>query len=175
VLAQIPDRFAVVLSACLLTQIVHGVKVALGREHPRLTAISCALVLAHVRLLARLLRPGGVGLLVTDVVQMRSDTLDEAFRRHSPGELLAQIEAARLCAAGTGPGFLHRALVEDHLAGPLIESPTLIEPWRWRWSAARSYLVHALAFRARRPPAPAGSPRCDGPPDRPRSSSESRG
>jgi hypothetical protein len=149
VLAAIPERFDVVLSACLLTQILHGAHVALGSAHPHLTPVSCALVLAHARLLARLVRPEGIGLLVTDTVSAQSPLLDQALTRGSPADLLADLEAAHLCAAGTGPSFLHRVLAEDHAVGPLIEPPTPVAPWPWRWSAHRSYLVHGLAFRAR--------------------------
>jgi hypothetical protein len=174
VLAAIPERFEVVVSACLLSQLLHGAHVALGAGHPRLTAVSCALVLAHLRLLALLVRPGGAGLLVTDALAAPPDVLDAALAQEAPARLLAQLEADHVCAAGTGPRFLREALTGDGVAGPLVEAATLVEPWPWRWSDGRSYLVHALTFTTRALPAPDGSPRCGGRPDLRRSNSENR-
>jgi hypothetical protein len=175
VLEAIHDRFDVVLSSCLLTQILHGIQAALGREHPSLTAISCAQVVAHARLIARLARPGATGLLVTDVTSSQIVRAKELWDEVPPADFLTQLELARLCASGTGPQFLERVLMEDPVVGPLIEAPTFVSPWRWRWSPRRSYLVHALAFKARRLPGRVGIPRYGVPQDRPRSSSERSG
>jgi hypothetical protein len=159
VLGAIPDRYDVVLSACLLSQILHGTHVALGHQHPSLTAVSCALVLAHARVLAGLLAPGGTGLLVTDATSSQLVKSDKLWEDAVPaGDLLAQLEAAHLCAAGTGPRFLHRVLAEDRVLGPLIEAPAFVEPWRWRWSNRRTYLVHAVTFTRRSPPLPVETP-----------------
>jgi hypothetical protein len=161
VLGAIPQRYEVVLSACLLSQILHGTHVALGHQHPSLTAVSCAQVLAHARILAGLLRPGGRGLLVTDATSSQLVPSPELWGDAVPAsDLLAQLEAAHLCAAGTGPRFLHRVLTEDRLLGPLLLDTTSVEPWRWRWSSRRTYLVHALAFTVRSSSSTADSPRC---------------
>jgi hypothetical protein len=68
----IGQPFDVVVSAGLLTQLISLPVEALEAGHPGLTPIVLAIRTGHLRLLARLLRPGGHALLITDVVS--SDT-----------------------------------------------------------------------------------------------------
>ena len=67
--------FDVAISTTLLTQLISLAVEALGSSHPDLTDLVLAIRNGHLRLLTRLLRPGGTALLVTDVVS--SDTLPE--------------------------------------------------------------------------------------------------
>jgi hypothetical protein len=55
--------FDVVVSAGLLTQLLSLPIEALGKAYPQLTALILAVRTGHIRLMARLLRPGGHGIL----------------------------------------------------------------------------------------------------------------
>jgi len=150
IVAALPGGFDVVLSAGLLSQILHGCTVALGARHPSLGAVSCALVLAHVRALGRLLRPGGTALLVTDIASSESCPLEELWARSEPRALAHALEEARLTASGTGPGFLRRLCADDPVLTPLLrEPPQLLPPWLWRFGDRLSYLVTGWVLRRR--------------------------
>jgi hypothetical protein len=67
-----PGPFDVVVSCCLLSQIINCVVRTAGEQHPRFLAAIQAVRVGHLRLLVDLVAPGGVGLLITDLVS--SDT-----------------------------------------------------------------------------------------------------
>jgi hypothetical protein len=148
VLAALPGRYDVVLSGCLLSQILHGCAVALGADHPRLTAISCALVLAHVRLLVLLLAPAGTAVLVTDMASSERFALDELWGQAEPEALAFELERLHLAASGTGPAFLRRLFAGDDVLAPLLRaSPRLQPPWLWQFGETLSYLVTAWVLQ----------------------------
>lgn len=131
----------------LLTQILHSSRLALGASHPDLPALAGALVEAHLRALAALLAPGGVALLVTDVVSSETYPLADRVAAGSPlGVLEDLIETGKLFS-GTDPERLLTLLGEHPAIAPLAESPGLHEPWLWRMSDELMLLVCALSFR----------------------------
>ena len=67
----VPDRFEVVASMCLLTQIIDSVVSITGPGAVPLELVG-ALRQRHLRLLAELLLPGGIGILVTDFALSRA-------------------------------------------------------------------------------------------------------
>ncbi len=76
VVASLPGPFDVVVSCCLLTQLQLVLLEVVGDQHPRFEAFRAAIRRIHVHTLARLLRPGGVALLVTDLVTNQTYPLD---------------------------------------------------------------------------------------------------
>ncbi len=140
-------RFDLVVSAAVLTQLVSAAVDALGSGHPRLDALALALREGHLRVLARLLRPGGRGLLVTDFVS--SDTLPElagAPEERLPG-LMRQALAGRNFFTGANPVAIAAWLRADAAAGGPWREPSLSGPWRWRLTPGRAYLVAAVGFQ----------------------------
>jgi hypothetical protein len=154
VLAQVTDRFDLVASTCLLSQLVHGCQRLLGDTHPQIQEIACAIVVAHLRILAQLVKPGGTGLLVTDVVSSDTYPLEELWGQQPPWKLVDELEATGNHLSGTMPAFVRRALKTDPVVGAQIGSTRLIDPWLWRISADETYLVYALAFERLAPAAP---------------------
>jgi hypothetical protein len=148
-LERVPERFDVVASTCLLSQLVHGCGRVLGDEHPQLAEIACAVVVAHVRLVAQLLAPGGTGVIVTDTVSTDTYPLEELWAARAPQEILDEVEASGNHLSGTAPRFLRRIVNTDPLIAPLVRDSRLEEPWLWRLRDEESYLVYALAFRLR--------------------------
>ncbi len=147
VLQALPEKFDVVLSTCFLSQLMQSAYLALGARHPQLHLVACALALAHVRSLAQMVRPGGRAHIVTDTVTTETYPLEELWDAQPPRALLDHLELSNNVFSGTGPTFLRRIFSTDRLVAPLLQGPVrLQEPWLWRFSPERSYLVYALSF-----------------------------
>jgi hypothetical protein len=138
-----------VLSACLLSQLMHSCFVELGGAHPSLQAIAGALAGAHLRTLLALTRPGGTAVLVTDTVSSETYPLDELWGEQEPAALLERLELKQNVFSGTGPTFLRRLALEQQVAALLAGPPQLISPWLWRWGETITYLTYAYRFTRR--------------------------
>ena len=144
--AALSGRFDLVVSCCLLSQIVHTCDKVLGPQHGQLEAVACALVVAHMRTLAQLVRPGGRGLLITDTVSSETYPLEELWGSKAPLALLDELELAQNQLSGTGPVFLRRILRTDDVVAPLVGDVRLVEPWLWRFNQRLTLLAYALGF-----------------------------
>ncbi len=145
---SIGQPFDVVVSGNALTQLISLPVTALGQHHPNLTEVVLAIRTGHLRLMARLLRPGGHAVLITDVVS--SDTTP-ALTGATPQDLLMHSLSAALVERNFFTGVNPLALVEllrtdPVLAGVAVEGK-LSGPWVWQVGSNRMYLVIALTFR----------------------------
>jgi hypothetical protein len=140
--------FDVVLSACLLSQIMHTCRVALGSGHPQLEIIADTLAVAHLRAMVRLLSPGGTGLLVTDTSSSDIYPLEANWSARSPVALLELLQDEQKLLGGTDPSLLLRTLDRDEVVAPLVGPPSVIEPWLWKMGPL-TMLVYAIGFRRR--------------------------
>jgi hypothetical protein len=146
VLGALPGRFDTVVSACVLSQIVHSCHEALGPEAPQLEIIACALVVSHLRTLTQLLAPGGTAVLVTDTVSSDSYALEELWGEREPLALLDHLEQTENFLSGTSPSFLRRILRTDEVIGKGVSPARLVEPWLWKVTDQLTMLVYALVF-----------------------------
>ena len=94
-------------------------------------------------MLLELLRPGGVGLLITDFVS--SETYPE-LPNVSDSDLPAT--AARLISernffTGVNPMVLHALFRQDPRLAPFVASTALTNPWLWDFGP-RTYAVCAV-------------------------------
>lgn len=149
-LAAVPVRCDLVASTCLLSQIVHTCNRVLGADHPQLEAVACALVVAHVRTLVQLAKPGGTAVLITDSATSATYPLEELWGTRSPQAMLEELEQTDNQLSGTGPIFLRRILRTDPVVAPVVEAVAPVEPWLWRLNPELTLLVHALVTRRRR-------------------------
>jgi hypothetical protein len=150
VVAALPGGpFDVVLSAGLLSQIMHSCRVALGVRHRHLPVVGNALAAGHLRAMARLTRPGGVAVLVTDTASTESIPLLERWAASAPLPLLEKLQEEEQLLSGTDPALLLNLLASDAGVAPLVDPPALKEPWLWTLGP-HTLLVYALVF-ARRP------------------------
>jgi hypothetical protein len=140
--------FDVVVSTCLLTQLIGSARQTLGDSHPRFMDLVLAMRKQHWRLMARLARPGGVILLVTDFVS--SDTAPElaADPTERLDKLAMRLIDARNFFTGANPVALRQELLVDPDLAPLASRVELLSPWLWRL-AHRTYLVSAIRARRR--------------------------
>jgi hypothetical protein len=148
VAAALPGPFDTVLSAGLLSQIMHGARVALGPQHPHLVVLGNALATAHLRAITALLRPGGTGLLVTDTATSEQVPLAERWASTAPLVLLEQLQKEDRMLSGTDPALLLSTLTGDPVIAPALHPPQLTEPWLWSLGK-HTLLVYALVFKRR--------------------------
>lgn len=142
----LPAPADVVISTGLISQLVGAVVTAVGESSlASLDAPGLRLLQAvrgrHLRLLSELTRPGGVAILITEVVS--SDTVP-ALPDTRPSELPALLQ--RCLEAGnffTGlhPGILYSAL--NSAENPEFEQVRASPPWLWQFTA-RIYAVVAI-------------------------------
>ena len=149
VLAALPGPYDVVLSACMLSQLMHSCYVALGLQHPQLHLMAAALAVSHMRSLAALIAPGGTGLLVTDTISSETYALEELWNDQPPAALLEDVDRNNRVLTGTAPSFLRKILREEPEVAPLVSSARLVEPWLWRFTDDITFLVYALVFQRR--------------------------
>jgi hypothetical protein len=147
IVGALTGPFDVVLSACMLSQLMHSCYVALGIKHSQLHQLAAALGLAHLRAMAALLAPGGTGLIVTDTISSETYALEELWGERRPLALLEEIDRGNRTLTGTAPSFLRRILREDPEIAARIGSLRLVEPWLWRFTEDLTFLVYCLAFQ----------------------------
>jgi len=135
------------VSSCLLTQLFTSVVDRVGPHHPRVVEIVCGLRSRHLRTLAQSLRPGAVGVLVSDMVS--SDTAP-GLRDLPPHGLRGAMDAflrAGNFFTGTNPYIVASSLTTDPQLKEMTTEVVLHSPWIWDIAPERSYLVFAVSFR----------------------------
>lgn len=140
------QQFDVVASTSLTTQLLGSVVDAFGDGSPFKNFMMLAIRDGHLKLMEKMIRPGGRGVLVCDFVS--SDTLPELVGADTEETVLALARKAideRNFFTGTNPWFMKEAL------GKLItEDPnqpvSIAPPWRWRMGESRFYAVTSVGF-----------------------------
>ena len=144
----LPGPYDVVASTCLLSQLLGGIFLALGKAHPQFPAALAALRRGHLRLLSQLAAPGGEAILITDVVS--SDTLPSLSSlsdRELPA-LLPRLARERNHIHGVHPDAIVSVIRHDPVLKGRVAGCETVAPWRWSLHA-RSYLVWAVKFQIR--------------------------
>jgi hypothetical protein len=142
--------FEVVLSPCILSQIVGYARDALGRSHPRCADLRVAVRQRHLRLIVDLLTPGGSGLIVSDLATAGSAQARAGPSTSSSHALEAVMKKAinrRDAFAGLDPDAVQAGLRNDPRIGPLVGDIRLIRPWLWTLGPEKAFLVYALRLR----------------------------
>jgi hypothetical protein len=137
------ESFDVVASTCLLTQLIDSVAMSLGADHPRFMELMLAVRDRHLRLLVELLAPGGLGVLVTDIVS--SDTCPALLT--APEDYFSVLTSRQVDEGnfftGANPRVLQHWFTNDVEVGPLVERVQLVRPWQWR-VGPRAFAVCAV-------------------------------
>ena len=142
----LPGPFDHVASTCLLSQLLDSAYRAIGDRHPRFRIVVRALRDGHLRLLARLVSPGGRGTLITDVTSSEHFPPLPDVPEHDLADLLPTLERNRAYIAGVLPRSIIAALRAEIGRGLGVIGFETIPPWRWRLHS-RIYLVWALRWR----------------------------
>ncbi len=150
---QIP-RASVVVSSCLLSQLIEAMSSVAAPDAPEYSAALQALRIGHLRRMINQCLPGGSVLLITDVIS--SDTAPE-LKQAGIGDLkqlLRESLAERNYFSGCHPDRVIADLQILAAATGRISRIRVHDPWTWRL-AQRVFAVYAIQAELRREPADA--------------------
>ena len=138
-------------SVAVLTQLIDRVVDRVGPDDPRLPDFAAAVRVGHLRTLAGLLKPGGVGLLVTDLFSaVTCPALKTADSADVPALIEAEL-AKENVFVGVHPVLLMHS-ARGEIGGVRVAKTQLLKPWRWD-TANRSYAMTGVKFRLAGPDA----------------------
>jgi hypothetical protein len=145
--AALPGPFDVAASCCLLTQLQLVLLQVVGDRHLRFPELRALVNAVHVRVLAGLLGPGGVGLLVTEMTSSKTYPLGDL----PPGADLRRVmddllHAGNLIAAAH-PGLLSSEIRRDPALKQRYAVRSPVGPWLWQNGPSLTFLVYALELR----------------------------
>lgn len=141
-----PGRFEVAASMCLLTQIIESVVSVTGPKTLPMDLVG-ALRQRHLRLLAELLAPGGVGYLVTDFALERGVPSPPQDASPTSECAPAPPDAAFL---GVHPQEICRLVTNDAILRTQVRQARVTPSWLWRQNPRRTLRVCAIQFRRNR-------------------------
>ena len=133
----------VAASLCLLSQLLEAATAG-GSSPDRLLAVRRR----HLEQLVELLKPGGAGLLITDVVSSETVPQLEGVSEEDLSALLAQCIASRNFFSGTNPAPILDCLRREPWFAARIESAEPVGPWKWDFGP-RCYIAYAIRFNRR--------------------------
>jgi len=135
--------FDVTVSLGVLTQLLQAI-VDAGFAPEEVSRISVALRDKHMRDLVRLTRPGGICVLVTDIVSsMTAPQLLHIAETDLEPEM-ARLVAARNFFTGTNPYRIIAVLEDDPAFRNEVYDVCLFEPWLWAVTPDRHHLTCAI-------------------------------
>ena len=136
----------VVASTCMLTQLFDSVYMALPTEHPRCIELVVSVRDRHLEIILELLKPGGVGVLVTDFVATKTATelaqLDELMLPYDTANWIEE----RNFFTGANPFAIREYYNRSRGPGPCASDAQVKGPWRWDLGATQ-LAVSAVTFR----------------------------
>ncbi len=145
---NVPGKFEMVASVCLLSQLIEGAVKSLGESHSQFADMVRAIRLGHLKLMIELIKPGGHGLLVTDIVS----SVTAPALENTPNDLLPTYVADLINQHnffhGLNPAFLCAIFGSDPEVAPHIDGYQLLNPWKWKLGK-RVYAVTAIKFRCK--------------------------
>jgi hypothetical protein len=142
------QRFELVASLCLLTQMVDSIRLTLTEQHPSFLDVVAAVRLRHLRIMAETLRGGGRLTFVSDIV---SSLTFPKLPEVPPAELsrvVTQLVRERNFFTGLNPLVLHQLFHTDEVLSQVLQDVELVPPWLWNFGP-RVYAVYAITARKR--------------------------
>ena len=159
VLAQLPGRFDVVVSGCVLSQMSWVLGQTCERDPAALPAplahLEQALLTIHLRTMLGLVAPAGTALLVADLVSSEAYPLDDLEPDADLAALVQQLSEARIAFTVCNPALIKQILRRDPVLATSCSPPEVGTPWLWTGSKDLTYLVYPM--RLRRAPAAAAT------------------
>jgi hypothetical protein len=135
--------FDVVLSPCVLSQLLVGTRDLVGKDHRGWPALKAAITARHMRMLVGHVRPGGRGVMVVDLTSTRVvPGLDRA------GE--AEVEGLLGMCVREGKGF--RGLEPAEVGKGLrrqggVADVGVSAPWVWHLGFGKAFLCYGVTVR----------------------------
>ena len=147
-LEKLPGPFDMVASTCLLSQLIKSIVDTIGEDHPQFVEVIQAIRLGHLRLLLKLLNPGGLGVLVTDVVSSDSYPPLASVPTQNLSQVLVQLVRQGNFFHGVNPAVIVNLFRQDPVLSQQVASLEPVGPWCWNFGP-RHYAVIAVKFRKR--------------------------
>jgi hypothetical protein len=135
--------FDVVLSPCVLSQLLCGVRDLLGRRHPAWPRLKEAIRARHLRTLVGMLRPGGRGVMVVDLASSKRVPGLERAKEHEAAGIMDMCVRDGKCFHGLEPRELIAGMRRAGAPGPVAVSA----PWVWHLGLAKAFLCYGLTVR----------------------------
>ena len=146
-LAVIPVEAAdVVVSTCVLSQMLSAMTNLVTDKHSQFLPLIQAVRRGHLVRMLQLLKSGGRGILISDLVSSETTPQLTSIDEASLPKLLAQALATGNFFSGLHPGIMLQDLGTAPGIASLVDSPIMTAPWRWQMGP-RTYAVFAITFR----------------------------
>jgi hypothetical protein len=145
---QLGGPFDVVLSPCVLSQLLTPLRDTIGEGHPSFEPLLSAMRLRHIRFLLDLLGPGGRGVLACDLFSSMALADLARVPREQAGNVMSRMLATNRHFSGLDPDTLTTILKRDPAIAPRVADLRFIPPWIWHMSLSKSYLVYAIMWKA---------------------------
>jgi hypothetical protein len=137
--------FDLVLSPCVLSQLLIGIRDAIGSTHPRYPALRAALRRRHIQAMVDLLAPGAKGVLVIDLACSEDFPDLASVPQEQAADLMRTLIQRRKCFTALTPAEMSLAMRPFFDRGAII-SLRLAQPWIWHLGLRKSLLVYAIVF-----------------------------
>ena len=137
-----------VVSACVLSQIIDSLSLLVGQQHAQFPIFLQAVRRGHLKRMLDWLVPGGVGLLITDVVSSETAPVLEQMPDQQLPRFLQQCLQSGNFFAGLHPGQMMQDLTHYQPISSLVREVVMHPPWKWQMGP-RFYAVYAVSFRKR--------------------------
>jgi hypothetical protein len=138
----------VVASTCLLSQIIGALLHLATDQHPQFLSLLQSLRRGHLRRMLQLIKPGGCGLFVSDLVSSETTpALQNCTDPELPG-LLAQCLNSGNFFSGLNPGVVLQDFRNCPEIAANVANVQILPPWKWQMGP-RTYAVYAIHFRRR--------------------------
>jgi hypothetical protein len=143
--SMVRGGFDVMVSPCVLSQLLMGVRDVLGAGHPSWPALKGAIVRRHLRTVVEMTRPGGRGVLVVDLSSTAAiPGLDRAEEREW-GDLMRVAVRDGKSFAGLEPGILRGVFERE--TGSEIRDVGVSVPWVWHLGWGKAFLCYGMVVR----------------------------
>jgi hypothetical protein len=138
-------EFDVVLSCCVLSQLLVSVRDVLGARHAGWPGLKGAIVRRHLWEVVGRVRPWGRGVIVVDLTSTSAiPGLDRALEREW-GDLMRVAVREGKCFGGLEPGGLVGVIRRE--VGSVVEGISVSAPWVWHLGWGKAFLCYGVVMR----------------------------
>ena len=145
-----PAAVDLVLSPCVLTQTINPARNALRDhfplQHPLRIQLRDALITRHLKLMTRLLRKGGKGVLAVDLISQEHFSDLARVPENELSALFAKYVSENKHYPGLDPESFNRIREGDSELSRSISRCELRGIWRWHLGLRKCFVVYGLVF-----------------------------
>lgn len=146
VLEELCGPFDVVLSPCVLSQMLMPLHDTIGGAHPGFAPMLAAMRATHFRLMLDLLSPGGRGVFACDLLSsVALPDLAQVPKEQLPG-VMQKMLASGKCFSGLEPAAIISFLTRDPIVSPQVGQVQTARPWLWHLGLSKTYAVYTVTF-----------------------------